>query len=464
MSVEMSKVKNTEPLEDYKLQAVFQRRLRKQKPQIRKALNAMHDCCRKIAPGNGLGGVEVVSHVNHNDSKAGVRTGFHGTTKCHNLWACPVCSARLLIQKARTLTAFLGDNPDLAAFMVTFTIPHTRRMGAAFTIKKFKQVWRQAMHGTVEKRQRDMIETIGTVTSNEVTVSSWGFHYHRHVLYILPKENWDKVEDFCRLVIERWNGALKMHFKAFEPGRYGSGDAVYVSRKRNGKIMQVTDGRYLHGYGSELYKKRKGSEKGKRVRGTRTLFDLITGSDEDFDLLCEWLMASRRMHRVTLSRGLGRLLDKYAFEQKKIYFETSGLETSVVGVFTPLNWKSLIEAEIDTGLELRLGVLSSAVDGYDSVVEFLARRCPHIQFQRPTRQISNSPAPDENPLLDKSVRERLRQFSAAKDACIHEDILTFGRRREAKIAEVRLNYAYGKVQRVEMGAGAGNESGAADIG
>ena len=443
MGKDMTKMLNTEPMIDYKLQAEFQRRLRKQPLKIRQALRAMLSCCMKMIPSsNGVVSIVATKRVGHNESIAGVRTGFHGTCKCRNLWACPVCAATFLTEKCKKLTAWLESiNSDYAAFMVTFTIPHTRRHRAADVIEEFKQVRRYAFHGTAERYLKNTLKSLGTVTTSEVTVSAYGFHYHQHVLYVVPKSNWQHVEEFCRRVSANWNGALIRVFDGFDPATAQT-PAVWVSRNKAGEVLQVTDARYLYGYGVELTKSRRGNRH-KKVRGTRTLFDLITGSDEDFDTLCEWLLASRNLHRITLSRGLRVMLDK-AFDEKKTTCDD--IETSVVASWCAQDWHEVTEAEVVTGLPIRYGALKAAADGYDSLVKFCARHCipiPALSTQV-FFQMTGTELADEDLALLRIRLRKLRDL-AAKDDCIHDEIMKFAAAREARISEVRKNYSYGRI-------------------
>lgn len=385
MGKEMTKMKNVEPLIDYKLQAELQRRLRKQPARIRQAFSAMLSCCNKMIPtANGVVSI-VATRVGYNESKPRVRTGFHGTCKCHNLWACPVCAARGLTEKSHELTAYLESiSSTCSAFMVTYTVPHTRRCGAKNVIETFKQVRRKAFHGTAERFQKNVLKTIGTVTTNEVTIGPYGFHYHQHILYIIPKSSWSYVEEFYQRISAAWNDAL-MTILGFDIRTARKKDyPVWLSRSKSGKPLQVTDARYLYGYGVELTKSRKGkSQRRNDVRGSRTLFDLITGTEEDFDILCEWLSASRNLHRITLSRGLRARIDKAATEKKSQ--TCADIETNVVASWCADDWHEITEAEVVTGLPLRYGALKAAIDGYNSLVIFCATM--KIPIPRPSTTV-----------------------------------------------------------------------------
>lgn len=434
MGKEMTSMKNSEPLMDYKLQAVFQRRLRKQPLAVQMKLKTMGKCCKAMLPAS-QGMVDVVASREVTTSRV-KRTRFNGTVKCHNLWACPVCAAMALTERAHALTSTLKDlSAAYSAFMITYTIPHTRRQPADLVIKKFQQVRRLGIHGTAEKYQREVLRPLGTVTTSEVTYSMFGWHYHQHVLYVIPKENWQYVEEFFRRVSAGWTRALIMTFPGYSQKKYRSGEPVWLSRSRNGAVLQVTDGRYLVGYGSELTKSRMGHKQRRNgVRGSRNLFDLITGTDEEFDLLCEWLLASRGLNRMRVTSRLKVLLDKHVAEKK--ISDTATIETSVVGSFTASGWHNLLEAEIETGLPLRYGVLKSALDGYESVVKFLARHNVNAQFLPSTRIfLPETGAEAEELAADMEVRKRRIQ-AAKMPSAVHDDIMMLAAQREKNLKAI----------------------------
>jgi len=183
------------------------------------------------------------------------------------------------------------------------------------------------------------------------------------------------------------------------------------------------------------------------------LFDLITGTDEDFDTLCEWLLASRNLHRITLSRGLQSQLDKFSDEKKTT---CDDIETGVVASWCADDWHEVTEAEVVTGLPIRYGALRAAADGYDSLVKFCARHC--IPIPAPSTRIFfqiTGTELDEDELALLRIRLRRLRDMAAKDACIHDEIMKFAAEREARISEVRKNYSYGRWEAVENSASAG---------
>lgn len=385
-----------EPIPDYKLQAVFQRKLAAENYATRIQFKAMSYCCRKMIPGTS--DVAIVARraqatMNQSPPHLFDRATFNGTVKCHNVWACPVCAAAFLADTADKLTTYLESiSSTHSAFMLTFTIPHQRRQPAGFVIETFKQIRHKALHGTVERLQK-RIGVEGTVTANEVTYSSWnGWHYHQHVLYILPKENWHLVNDFADTARRYWQAAIS----ALYPERTGRQvkwdcsnrnfrDCVWLSQTSNGKPLNITSGKYLLSYGKELAKVRTGRKRSGDLTQSATLFDLIDGSESDFDRLCEWLSASRNLNRIRFSRGLRARVEK-TFAEKKTQSTQDDFETVVVATFLSSDWREICEAETVTGLPLRYEMLVAALDGYNSVWKFCARH---------NLPLPNPPRPEE---------------------------------------------------------------------
>lgn len=197
------------------------------------------------------------------------KTKLFGTRLCHNPFACPVCSARVMAGYGANIACAidaLATWRDEKAFMVTFTLPHVGYMSCKDTYEILLATWRRfskdgnRAYSTKQKYilKNDLGErskkggNLGVgkkgsvktyykgsapygkfrsdlkITFNcRVYEFTWskknGWHPHIHVLFWVPSYNWDKVLTYVDSLNDFWWSCAQkeanIYFKKKYPDR-----------------------------------------------------------------------------------------------------------------------------------------------------------------------------------------------------------------------------------------------------
>ena len=222
---------------DTRLQAMLKRHISTLSPETRTKLKGQLYCGSQVVHQSGaLPAVFVVSN--------GEKSKLFGLRHCHSPWACPKCSAVVMAQKGRDIAcaidALLKWHNE-AAFMVTFTLPHTKGMSAEETLAILEKTWHMFKkagntRGTKQyytlrtdknsndRRARgtkgetrtyikgndpfgDFRETFKVKHFVRVYEFTWGensWHPHIHVIFWTPRQNLQKVGEYEDRLNERW--------------------------------------------------------------------------------------------------------------------------------------------------------------------------------------------------------------------------------------------------------------------
>lgn len=242
------------------------------------------------------------------------KTDFIGTASCHSSWACPKCTAIVMAKQGTNIACLieaLKKQQNKRAFMITFTIPHTKEMTCEESFQILHDTWRAfarggnrsynaytdytlktdisedkravGKKGTVKRYYkglhpygefREALDIKHVVRIIEVT---WGeesgWHPHIHALFWTHKKNfkkilnyqeslldywWKRAEEKTRKVLrkkypddpdyERADGiVLKLFSNAYKYPRTGH-RAVYISTDKNNNVIEQQSSHYVAGW------------------------------------------------------------------------------------------------------------------------------------------------------------------------------------------------------------------------
>lgn len=247
-----------------------------------------------------------------------------GVCVCANTWLCPVCSAKIRAGRANEIAEGLAKliTKGGSAWMVTFTVRHTKKDELAKLIDALSEAFRRLGNGKAAIREKKVTGKIGTINSKELTYGKNGWHPHLHVIVCFDGE--PDIEEFAYM-IKRWekiwlswtakygHAADAKHGVKWEKVFDPSGAGEYASKAQDG----------MHKIAAEVA--RGDLKKGKL--GSLTPFELIeymemTGDAVVLSLWAEYEAAIRGKSPIRWSPGLKALLgvgevddQKYAGEE-----------------------------------------------------------------------------------------------------------------------------------------------------
>lgn len=134
-----------------------------------------------------------------------------GVARCGSVWTCPVCSAKIAIERRDEIAEALelAGRAGWRPVMVTLTARHTREMAAADLVEKMTEAKRWMRMQRSFKKLKKLMGYEGSISSMETT---WGFangwHYHFHEVFIVSKANENRVDELENAFYALWERAL----------------------------------------------------------------------------------------------------------------------------------------------------------------------------------------------------------------------------------------------------------------
>lgn len=129
---------------------------------------------------------------------------FGGLMTCGNVWACPVCSAKVQERRREEICRAVVWSYEASkqAAMVTLTFPHTKNEKLEVLLKKQADALARFRRGSPWTRFKNKVGFAGLIRALELTYGSNGWHPHTHELWFVSGEC--NVEDEKDFIISRW--------------------------------------------------------------------------------------------------------------------------------------------------------------------------------------------------------------------------------------------------------------------
>lgn len=309
-----------------------------------------------------------------------------GTQHCMSIWACPVCSARALAQRATRIADLMSKWSAQGGHvaLVTLTVAHRRAKQAddKMALKNLwsaaMKAWSRAISGSWLRDQkrygveldmggkRGVKKRIPTIRTVEVTHGANGWHPHIHALVFLPKMSESRAESEAMAddvlatlfggMVDRWTSSLEAqgyHSLArvqeahlLRGGDFAADAAEYLSKGVLGGLGAESRAAYLE----ELDLARKaGAEltradlKQARKASSRTPFeildDLASGLDRSPATRAawqEWVTASRGRRQMSISLGFEQAMGvEPGLDDDKAVFDESDSRSDDWSAATP---------------------------------------------------------------------------------------------------------------------------------
>lgn len=133
--------------------------------------------------------------------------GYAGLRSCGSVWACPVCSSRILWWRALEIGSTLGEalaQGHKLAF-VTLTLRHNRKQSLGDLWSACSKSWNNVTSGNRWMKDQGRLGVVGWVRVWEVTHGRNGWHVHAHAVVVMgPDATSADVETLGSSMFERW--------------------------------------------------------------------------------------------------------------------------------------------------------------------------------------------------------------------------------------------------------------------
>jgi hypothetical protein len=243
------------------------------------------------------------------------RAGFAGLASCGSVWACPVCSERILSGRQAELTqgieAWEATGGKVA--LLTLTMRHHKGQRLEELWNALSYAWGKVTSGRTWGRLQNSYGVdgrIGWARVVETTHGRSGWHVHAHVALFLPATiTHDQVSDLAGSMFATWSAALVRKGLRAPSDAHGV-DVTMSGRSRLGDYF--TKNTY-DGDASRLAMELARGDLKQARSGNRTPFRILSdlvahGLADDLDLWIEWETVSRGRRQLTWARGFRDLL------------------------------------------------------------------------------------------------------------------------------------------------------------
>lgn len=306
---------------------------------------------------------------------------YAGLMTCGNIWACPVCSAKIRAARAAEISQGLShliSDEQGGALFVTLTLPHEADDALSRTIELVSEGFSAVQRGRPYSRERDEYGIIGHIRSFEVTHGhEHGWHPHLHVAVCLSRPGTPRVAGELRAGWQaRWDRWLiRQNWPASADGigvrvqvvRTTADLADYIAKVQDGKLSQYRADKHA---GWELA---RADLKVARESGHRMPFEILAafGTDglaADLDLWHEYEAATKGRSSIRWSKGLRSILLPDAEELTDEQIAAAEQDGEVIALIRNDLWR-LIEKR--PGLSARL-LTAAEQGGFREMLALLA--------------------------------------------------------------------------------------------
>jgi hypothetical protein len=265
-------------------------------------------CCSAPVPDETI----TINRAEDNSSAA-----YAGLVKCGNVWACPVCAAKISEQRREELqqAVHAAKRQGWQVVMMTNTVSHHRGQSISEVLSLFKRSWRQFTAGRWRDDFYEGNAIKGSIRALETTHGWNGWHIHTHTLlfcdvpFIAEKMEEDAAERWAHCVKYQGGNASVEHGLTIT--QHDGEVEAYVTKF--GKLPEDIDEKLARdGQGwDEAAELAKASSK-KAKKGGRTpwalLADANEGDKEAAYLFREYVRAMKGARQLVWSNGLRDLL------------------------------------------------------------------------------------------------------------------------------------------------------------
>lgn len=260
---------------------------------------------------------------------------YGGLHTCSNVWACPVCSAKISERRRKELQEIenIWKSRRGKLYMMTFTFPHKSGQNLKDLLEQFGNARRKYFFAG--RAWRDFAKNIGlehSIYALETTYGNNGWHIHTHFLMLINPDKANQIP-LAENILSSWQLAcIKAGLE--KPNEHGLQiqDAAKVSS-------------YITKWGADLELTKQICKTGRN--GSRSPFDLLRDYGKNSDIAAgglfkEYVKAFKGKRQLVFSKGLRADL---GLAQEKTDSELAAeieKTAEILGCLTRNQWKLVL--------------------------------------------------------------------------------------------------------------------------
>jgi len=115
---------------------------------------------------------------------------FNGLMVCKNVWVCPICTKRIMAQRAQQIETGLkiADKKGFYSYLLTVTLKHSLNDRLSFLLDGLNKSYKYLFSGKTGQTLKKELGYVGGIKALEI---KWGyangFHPHNHIVIISDK-------------------------------------------------------------------------------------------------------------------------------------------------------------------------------------------------------------------------------------------------------------------------------------
>jgi len=315
---------------------------------------ALFSCCRAPITDPVKKSVEV--HMKKDTNKS----FYKNLSSCNSVWVCPICASKITSERTERLNFSLDNwyqksDCHRTAF-VTYTMPHYYGQ-SLFEIRKIFMDARRRMHHQIKlKRNVSFIPyneicenygIVGSVTGNELTYGSNGWHFHSHeILFLAWSLRDDDVVVLRNLLVEAWKRALVVSkCKIKDPAAFDRRSVVIEKFDQQNKNIVSQYISKFSGWTVSHELTKSAVKKGRADNLSiwdflRNIFLQTSGHEKYFFLYREYAAVMKGTRQLFFSKNMANLIG-----YKDVDVVIDPALSDLLGILTDLVWYKIVKTK-----------------------------------------------------------------------------------------------------------------------
>jgi hypothetical protein len=229
-------------------------------------------------------------------------TRWSGVSVCGSVWACPVCSMRIMMERQQQVMAAMSKHRSRggSVMMSTITFSHHKFDSLKGTIERFSKALSRMKASRKYKNLKKTIGFKGSIRALEITHGSNGWHPHTHdLIFIDSSLSPSEILAFQESLFDLWLQFCKKYNLGLPTKEHG----VKVDFRQDDNCADAI-GAYITKWGNEITSSHTKVSKGSSRSPWQILETLSVWNYSDAKLWREYVEAMHGRAMLHWSKGL----------------------------------------------------------------------------------------------------------------------------------------------------------------